>query len=450
MKRILIGVLAIAMILAVAGAVAGVATPNGGKNSIHVVKTERKHDLQTRGNEPIITRVVFEPEEPQIQEPFTVTVYVENAPEGALYDFSIGLLTNGENTVHSDIDFGKQNGNMFSIIESQSMTDMPDSNQSYYWFVNLYDSNKERLDDAQGYLKVNYKDGAKQSIDYVKEIVAKNKKETDYETALALHDWLVQNAYYDHSYVRHAAGHIFLYGTGVCDSYRKAYSMLLDEAGIENTLVEGRTLNNDEGHAWNAVMLDGKWYQVDATWDDPGEETIASSGSEHHFYFMVPDKHIYSDHNDYNYTLPGDCNSFDRLYYVIHPNAEDGQNGSLIDWISLNQIQNKVETAMSTSGSPFSMEALEDNYYFKKDETQIYSWDWEHDFVYDQCTWYLNYHQGLKSNGEDVHVDLNYDFDTNIISGTYEIIIPKQSIQGASVSIIISANKYCIYVTNVV
>ena len=41
---------------------------------------------------------------------------------------------------------------------------------------------------------------------------------------------------------------------------------------VENTIVIGtgtNSKNETENHAWNYVKLDGKWYAIDVTWDDP-------------------------------------------------------------------------------------------------------------------------------------------------------------------------------------
>ncbi|MBR6253443.1 MAG: hypothetical protein IKR04_06385, partial [Clostridia bacterium] len=42
---------------------------------------------------------------------------------------------------------------------------------------------------------------------------------------------------------------------------------------------------SSENHVWNAVMLDGKWYHLDLTWDDPiistGEQIVDDT------YFLI-------------------------------------------------------------------------------------------------------------------------------------------------------------------
>ncbi len=87
---------------------------------------------------------------------------------------------------------------------------------------------------------------------------------SDYEKVLTLHDWLVQNAKYDYTYKNYGADGVLLKGTGVCQSYTWAYTILLEYIGIESDIEHG---NN---HTWNMVKLDGDWYHIDVTWDDTG------------------------------------------------------------------------------------------------------------------------------------------------------------------------------------
>ena len=133
---------------------------------------------------------------------------------------------------------------------------------------------------------------------------------SDYDIALWLHDWLTQNANYDYTYSHYSADGVLCGGTGVCDSYSKAYLFLLREAGIPAIRI------TNDGHAWNAVQLDGKWYNVDCTWDDPGE-----GGNENHIYCFLPDEVMDVDHKDHDSTVT--CTSFDDNYYVRTGDAQD-------------------------------------------------------------------------------------------------------------------------------
>ena len=98
-------------------------------------------------------------------------------------------------------------------------------------------------------------------------------------------DWICANNYYNYTgtetitnktpdktrkiyYYCHSAYGILLNGYGVCESYAKAMSRLLDAIGIPNTYVVGVA---GGGHAWNYVQMpDGNWYMVDSTWNDDG------------------------------------------------------------------------------------------------------------------------------------------------------------------------------------
>ena len=86
---------------------------------------------------------------------------------------------------------------------------------------------------------------------------------SDYQKALALHNWLMFNANYDQTYSHYSPDGVLLDGTGVCQSYATAYQLLLNAVGIENDLEYG------DDHVWNMIVLDGEWYHVDVTWDDP-------------------------------------------------------------------------------------------------------------------------------------------------------------------------------------
>ena len=104
-----------------------------------------------------------------------------------------------------------------------------------------------------------------------------------WQTALNLHDWLTHHAYYDHALEYYGADGVLLRGYGVCDSYSKAYMMLLEAAGIPVR----RMVNSY--HAWNAIQINNTWCFVDVTWDDSdsSQSQIPVSGQEGHDYFCI-------------------------------------------------------------------------------------------------------------------------------------------------------------------
>ena len=76
--------------------------------------------------------------------------------------------------------------------------------------------------------------------------------------------------------------------TGVCQSYALSYKLLCHLGGVEAKVITGY-LNDTLPHAWNAVKLDGEWYQTDCTNNETncgipfflyeaGEDDIAMTG----------------------------------------------------------------------------------------------------------------------------------------------------------------------------
>lgn len=139
---------------------------------------------------------------------------------------------------------------------------------------------------------------------------------SDYEKELALHDYLVTHCKYSkitskppESDIYRAYGAL-VDGDAVCNGYAEALQLLFMCAGIKSQFVTGTADGID--HAWNLVELDGKWYHVDATWDDPipdqGEDTL-------HPYFNVTDEIMEESHmwNKEDYPV---ADGMDYNYYI--------------------------------------------------------------------------------------------------------------------------------------
>lgn len=58
----------------------------------------------------------------------------------------------------------------------------------------------------------------------------------------------------------------------VCSGYAKAFDLLAKKCGLSSIVVTGEAINSDNQngpHAWNQIYLDGEWYNVDVTFEDP-------------------------------------------------------------------------------------------------------------------------------------------------------------------------------------
>lgn len=90
-----------------------------------------------------------------------------------------------------------------------------------------------------------------------------NDTMTNVEKLLVVHDRIEELAAYDNTYKKYTAKELLIGGTAVCQGYASAYYYLLGRLGFSVGFV-----HNDE-HIWNVVYMNGYWYHIDTTWDDP-------------------------------------------------------------------------------------------------------------------------------------------------------------------------------------
>lgn len=161
--------------------------------------------------------------------------------------------------------------------------------------------------------------------------------ETEYEKALWLHDWIINNMSYDNSLTYCGPEGALTRGKGTCESYHRGYAMLLERVGIETTRMTGN------GHLWTGIKLNGKWYHVDATWDDPGYQD--SSIDINHLYFGVTDEIIKQVHTEYQPNSVYVADSIDNNYFV--------KNGQLQTWAD--QYASEIQQHLKLNDDSFSI-----------------------------------------------------------------------------------------------
>lgn len=116
---------------------------------------------------------------------------------------------------------------------------------------------------------------------------------SDAEKMLAVHDYFVYEYAYDQENYEagtipadsYRSGGLFINGVGVCQAYAYGYQYILSRLGLECYVTSSTGMN----HAWNIVGLDGKYYHVDCTWDDP---VVDRMGMVRHTYFLLSDETI--------------------------------------------------------------------------------------------------------------------------------------------------------------
>lgn len=109
------------------------------------------------------------------------------------------------------------------------------------------------------------------------------------EKIRAIHDYIINHTEYDKlkyenknddTYKSNTAYGVLIEGYGTCNGYADAMEIFLDKMNIINYKI------SNEEHIWNLVYLDGKWYHLDLTWDDP----ISDININRDTYFLISTK----------------------------------------------------------------------------------------------------------------------------------------------------------------
>ena len=130
----------------------------------------------------------------------------------------------------------------------------------------------------------------------------------------AVHDFILENVRYDK--LKKAYSHEIIgplgQGVGVCEGIAKTVKALCDAVSLpcivalcHNAPEKGIKYR----HTWNLVQLGGKWYHLDATFDNSLRLT-----APRYDYFNLDDKRIYRDHQSPVYPLPS-CADGEGGYY---------------------------------------------------------------------------------------------------------------------------------------
>lgn len=131
------------------------------------------------------------------------------------------------------------------------------------------------------------------------------QEHTDYDKIVAVHDKIIETIDYAYnsygqpensSWAHNLVGVMSKKGA-VCEGYADTFLYFMNLLGIESLYVTAFT--TDSGHAWNVVNLDGKYYPIDATWDDYNHEYPSYYyGEGFYAYFCVPEDKF--EHEEYN------------------------------------------------------------------------------------------------------------------------------------------------------
>ena len=165
---------------------------------------------------------------------------------------------------------------------------------------------------------------------------------SDMEKALFLHDYLCVNFQYDLTYQIHDIYTMLCNETAVCMGYALLYGELLNRIGIDNEPVNSPETSIN--HMWNEIKLDGEWYHVDCTWDDPVADRF---GKASHVYFLLCDDCAKSKHENCEYYAANSCN--DKTYETVEWRWVDSQFAFIKGTIYALQTNRIVEIDLNST-----------------------------------------------------------------------------------------------------
>ncbi len=178
------------------------------------------------------------------------------------------------------------------------------------------------------------------------------------EAAMAgyVHDTLIRQVTYklenackpeNKGFIRTAYGALVC-GEGVCEAYTRAFKAAMDELGIPCVMVSGVFMHDretPEQHIWNYVELEGAWYGVDATMDDPISPTGGGKdgvdGYENREYFLAGAERMAKHHYpsgilsgaNYEFSYPG----LNYKNYGVAAGTTDSAFSVLADYNGIDQ-----------------------------------------------------------------------------------------------------------------
>lgn len=152
---------------------------------------------------------------------------------------------------------------------------------------------------------------------------------SDVDIVKLFHDTIILNCDYSSESINSGNAYGALTeGKALCEGYSRAMSYLCLKAGIPCEIVTGTA--DGAAHMWNMVELDGKWYNIDLTWDDPVFNPPVPDYISYS-YFNVTDSQIQKTHipdnSDFTYPVAYSSDADYFVYYNLYiDNAENARD----------------------------------------------------------------------------------------------------------------------------
>lgn len=103
-----------------------------------------------------------------------------------------------------------------------------------------------------------------------------NQMDNEYEIIRAIYEYVTRHVSYDYARLndktylgKYSAYNALCQGNAICQGYANLIYRMMREAGLSVRFIGG--YSQGEGHAWNIVRINGKYYNLDSTWDAGGD-----------------------------------------------------------------------------------------------------------------------------------------------------------------------------------
>ncbi len=166
---------------------------------------------------------------------------------------------------------------------------------------------------------------------------------SDYEKEKYVHDYIINHATYVEAKDSPNANTIYgclVEGKASCEGYSRTFQYILNNLNIDNRLVTGEAATDGVNyilHMWNYVVINGKGYFTDVTWDDPqGTNNIIR-----HTYFNVNTNDILLKHRNIEQQLPFVTDTFDN-YFIKEGCFVNVGSGDVFETAVSNAVFNAV------------------------------------------------------------------------------------------------------------
>lgn len=170
----------------------------------------------------------------------------------------------------------------------------------------------------------------------IKKLAKQAEKMNEKEKELFIHDFICHNVHYDKlkkAYSHEIIGPLQL-GVGVCEGIAKTVKILCDALGIW-CIIALCDNNPEKGikyrHMWNVVRIDGRYYHLDATFDN----SLSKEDVVRYDYFNLSDSQIFKDHEPVIYKIPV-CADGEHTYY----------REKKLSWTKYEEVQKRAAQAV--------------------------------------------------------------------------------------------------------